>query len=264
MTNVPGLDLSGALVAFRWQSIGLDRTIAVYDDGAIRCWQLSAIEAEFADVAGAFRIDADSSELSAARAIAARIESASVAGLGSASGQHGELGLNVTVGNVSHWVGASDPLAAEIGGFVQPLVSKVLQAPLSALRLGGALLPAPATPDDPPQGAVGLAVSFRSAGSVAVTFTVDPNAITVELGNAGWQQVVPPRMGVLSGDGNLIDGIYVPAVIAAGTLGVMMIGAPAGGTPTSVRVNGTITLTGPWPYSPELGYQLSAPCEDRR
>jgi len=293
MTSSPGFELSHAVVAFRWASEGVDRTIAVYEDASVWCWQLRAIEPELQSSAGTFRIDAPGETLSSATRLAALIDdqpsSASASsGLpsGLPSGLSPErptgLGLTVTTRSGARWIAAEDEIAGDIGAFVQPLVTRVLSAPLSVVRLGAALLAPPTLPGLPTT-AVGLAASFTSTGSQPVSFFVDPSSIALEVARGNWQPAPPPPIGIMSAEGALLDGLYGPAAIDPGFLAVMTVNMPDGAVPIAgptagpdagpsvsaagpiaLRLRGTITLAGPGSEHRDLAYSLVAPMQDRR
>ena len=117
-----------------------------------------------------------------------------------------------------------------------------------------------ATQATPPGGIPMLGASFASTGSASVTIHLNAGSIRLLDLDGPWRLLNAPRMGLVDGAGNLLDGLYRDATIAPGGLGAWLLGAADGGIGQRVRVAGTIVPTGPVPPV-AVAFEVTAPVE---
>ncbi|WP_163567645.1 hypothetical protein [Fodinicola feengrottensis] len=89
-----------------------------------------------------------------------------------------------------------------------------------------------------------------------MTLQLDPHRLAVEAADL-WQDAPAPRMGLISSDNQLLDGLYVPASVPPGATGMLLL--LAGDPPaTHARVRGQLWVTGPFPDAYPLPFETTA------
>lgn len=245
----PAIDLSGALLAVTWRTIGTHQVLAVYDDRSAWYWALATI-GPGADLIGSFRAEVPAESWAAVTAIAADDEV-----LGSDQ-VPGELGMTIGAGRRAGWVGLGSEQAGRIGAVVLPLVELALTQPVAAARLEIRLVTSPIG-----QRLAGF--TLTSIGSQPVSLRLDPEQFSLSLSVGEWFALPPPRMGLVDPAGTLLDGLYTTAEIAPGTLGACTIvlddpAAGSGGAAMRGALRGSLTLAGPWSAAPTEPFEASS------
>jgi hypothetical protein len=239
MTSSGDLDLSAATAAIAWQAPGTHSVLAIYGED-VWFWSLQAPGEPLADVAGTFRSAASASERTALCDLLIRLADAPDAG---------GAGLVVTAGGRTARLDATGEPAAAVAKLATPLLAADRIQPTRAVRLGAAAVTAPG-------GRSVLGLSFASIGSEPVTVRLDADGVRLLDPDGPWRSLAAPRMGLVDGEGNLLDGRYTAATIPAGGLGAWLLGEVDSRPGRRVRASGTITLAGP--VTATLRFDLSA------
>jgi hypothetical protein len=228
------IDLSGAIGAITWQTVGTDTVLAVYPD-EVWLWSLASPSEPWTDRAGTFHVQASESERAALLAALRRAPDVPPTG---------GLELLLTVDNRDVRCDAGSESGAEIGALVAPLLGPDRVTPLSAVWMRAAML-------TPPGMSETLALSFESLGRLPVPLRLDGDRVTLLDADGPWVTLPPPRIGLVDDEGAPLDGLTTPATIPSGGLGAWLLNgaadqpdtAPAAGQ--RVRVYGWVTIAGP-------------------
>ncbi len=242
------LDLSGARLSVTWQAIGTHQVLAVYDDRTAWFWALATI-GPGSDLVGSFRGELAGDDWTAVSEVAAQVETLA----GTPTGPAGELGLRVGSGAASAWLPLSGDAAARVTAVTERLLPLVRRHPLAAARLSMLVATAPTG-----QRVAGF--SIASVGSEPVSLSLDPSTLVLTV--AGMAELLPPpRLGLVRGDGTLLDGLYQPARIEPGSNGactVIIDETTAADGPVTGSLRGTLTLVGPWDVAPTFPFEAAA------
>lgn len=218
MTTLPvGMDLSAAHLTVVWRAAGTCQVFAAMPDRRAWWWSFSSADAAEWNLAGTWGTPL-------ADDMWARVEAAA-----SATGGTTEL----TPGS---------PVSPEVGQ-LDEVVALVRTHPIAVITLS-AVVAAPPVPVPTSQV---LAATITASGQEAAVLTIDPTRIRFHAPSGDWSSADPPRMGLVTGDGRLLDGIHQAATFAPGDHAAMMLMPPAGAMPAQVSVAGTLQLSGPWP-----------------
>jgi hypothetical protein len=239
-----GLDLSGATCSVLWQGPGLHQALALYD-GQAWFWTFASPEPGLAALVGTFQGELEDGELDALLALAGRAATAP------AEPEQPTAGLNVVLGHGSGTVvvPAGSDLAADIDAAVGPVRLRALRSPVEVVSVRAGLV-------QPPVGAAILGLTFTSPGRAAAVVRLDGGSLRLVDGE-GWRELAAPRMGLVDGEGHLLDGLYQPATLPAGGLGAWVLPGVDVGTAERVLVRGQIQVAGPPPH-PAVGFEISA------
>ena len=233
--------MSEALLVVRWLAPGEHRVLAVHPEESW-VWVLAG-SGDWAGLVGTFRAATQQDDRSAATEIAALVVDEPEAGTG-------VLTLTVTAGDLTRRVAASSTLAARIVGAFTSLTERARHSPVSAFVVTAMA--------SNPAGHPVLGVGFTSLGSEPVVLTVDPEGATAVTADGSVNAIPPVRMGLVSGDTTLLDGLYAPAELAPGVVGGWVLPQPTDEPVATVRVRGTAIVTGPFPDGvPELAFEAA-------
>jgi hypothetical protein len=221
--------------------------LALTDDGAW-FWTLASPAPPWDALAGTFRCDGDRAAL---LGIAARVADGTVPESGD-----GGLALVLSAGGRTIRVAAGSPAAAEVTTAAAPLLAAA--RPVSAVRTRAAVMA-------PPGGDPVLGLSFTSIGTEPAVLGLDPAAVRLIAAEGSWHEVPPPRMGLVEGAGNLLDGLYTPATMPPGTVGAWVLAAADAAPGQRVRAGGTVRASGWWTTSnaPVLPFEVSTTVDSR-
>jgi hypothetical protein len=235
------LDLSAARLAVTWRGAGTHQELALADDG-VWFWTLASPAAPWDARAGTFRCDGDRAAL---LGIAARVADGSIASSGD-----GGLAVVLSAGGRTIRVDAGSPAAAEVTAAVAPLLAAA--RPVSAVQARAAQMA-------PPGGAPVLGLAFTSIGTEPAVLRLDAGAVRVIAAGGAWHEVPAPRMGLVEGAGNLLDGLYAPATIPPGTTGAWVLAGADAAPGQRVRAGGNVRASGWWTASsaPLLAFEVS-------
>ena len=251
------LDLSSARLTVTWEAVGTHQVLAAYHDRTVWFWALATIGSG-SDLVGSFATQVPADAWSAVPELAGDVDALARA---ARNPTPGELGLRVGSGTTTAWLPLGGEAAARVNAVAQPLLGLVRQHPIAVARLTTLVATAPTG-----QRVAGF--SMASVGSEPVSLMLDPDALVLTLGGAA-ELLPPPRMGLVAGDGTLLDGLYQPARIEPRANGActVLLDAPSTDPDTAVtgRMQGSITLVGPWDVAPTLPFEAtSAPTTERR
>lgn len=244
------LDLSGARLAVTWRSTGTHQVLAAYDDRTLWVWDLATV-GPGSDLVGSFQTEVPEGSWSGVVELAAVVDELVSTG---PTPRAGDLVLRVGSGAVSGWLALGSEAAARVGTTTQPLLGLARQHPVAAARLTTMVATAPTG-----QRLAGF--SLASVGREPVSLLIDPAALVLTVD--GEAELLPaPRMGLVSGDGTLLDGLYQPARIEPGQNAAcsVLVDAAAGagdGAAVSGGVRGLLTMVGPWPVAPTLPFEAT-------
>jgi hypothetical protein len=228
-----GLELGAVSLAIVWQAPGTHQALALHGDD-VWFWTFASPEPRWADVAGTFRIPATPSERRALAALTAVGDSSE------------GLALQLTVGGRTTRVAAGSELGRRVGAIIGPLLDRLRTAPVSAVAVSAAVV----TPPGGLPAMLGLTVD--SIGPEPAVLALDGDAVRLGAPAGAWRSVPAPRMGLVDGDGTLLDGLYAAATVPAGGRGAWVLpGVDADGVhevrAQCVRIGGTIRVVGPVP-----------------
>ena len=223
-----GLELGAASLAVVWRSPGTHQALALHGDD-VWFWTFASPEPRWADVAGTFRIEATPDERAA------------LAALQLGDDEPGGLALQLTVEGRTAQVGAGSALGLRIGAAVTPLFDRLRAAPVSAVAVSAAVVTPPG--GLPPM----LGLTVDSLGAQPAVLGLDAGAVRLDASEGAWQPVPAPRMGLVDGDGTLLDGLYAPATVPPGVRAAWVLPGVSGGDARQVRIGGTIRVAGPVP-----------------
>jgi hypothetical protein len=249
--STPALDLSAARLAVTWQAPGTHQVFALFDDGAW-FWTLASPADPWSALAGAFRCDAGDGERAALLDLGARVAAGAVPD----SGGTGGLALVLAAGGRTVRVDAGGEAAGEVTRATLPLLAVGRRRPVSAIEVRAARMAPPGAPSV-------LGLAFTAIGVEPTQLRLDAESVRLIGADGPWQQVPAPRMGLVEGAGNLLDGLYAPAVIPAGTTGAWVLAGADAQPGQRVRAGGTVRASGPWAESnaPLLAFEVSAPVD---
>lgn len=218
MTTLPvGMDLSAAQLTVVWRAAGTCQVFAAMPDRRAWWWSFSSADAAEWDRAGTWGAPLDDGMWSVVDAAAA------------ATGGAAEL----TPGS---------PVSPALGPLSE-VVALVRAHPLAVITLSAVA----AAPPVPVPTAQLLAATMTASGQEASVLTFDPVRVRFHAASGDWSSAEPPRMGLVTGDGRLLDGIHQPATFAPGDHAAMMLVPPVGPMPADISIAGTLQLSGPWP-----------------
>jgi hypothetical protein len=246
---VSELDTSGARLAVTWRATGTHQVLAAYDDHRCWWWALATTGAG-SETVGSFGGAVPEELWPAVVALAARVEALAAT---APPREPRALGLEVSSGTSTAWLPLASPEAAHVAAEVQPLLELTRRHPIAAARLITVVTTAPT-------GQRLAGYSLTSVGTEPVVLTLDPEALVLIVDGSA-ELLPPPRMGLVAGDGTLLDGLYQPARIEPGANGACTVlldptAGPGDGAVTG-RVRGTLTLVGPWDVSPTLPFEAT-------
>lgn len=253
------LEVPDATIDVRWASVGADRRLTVRADGSAWWWSLAGT-GRGADEVGTWRCEPDRETLDAVADLARSVTTAP-------RGGDDRLGFTVTAGSVHEWVAEGTERAGRLLAALAPLVTTLRAAPLAVARWT-------VTVGRPPTGEQLAGFSVTATGPRSVTLLIDAAGLELTSPDGTTSALPPLRMGLVTADVDLLDGLYQPAVLAPGRSGTCVVVLP-GETPTetagldtgggSGTVTGSIGLPGPWASSgsgapePLLTFRARAP-----
>lgn len=239
-TRLDDLEVPDAVLSVRWDAVGIDRRLAVQSDGSAWYWSLTDT-GPGADEVGTWRTGLDDETLAAVRELAR-----SVAPTGR---DDGRLRFSVTAGLATESVLDGSDRAGRILAVLRPVLATLRAAPMAVARW---TVMVGRTPGGEPL--AGFAVT--AAGSVPVTVLLDADGLGLTSTGGTALSVPAARMGLVTADVQLLDGLYQPAVLEPGRSGTCAVVLAAetlcGLTVADVRratVTGSIGLVGPWATS---------------
>jgi hypothetical protein len=108
-----------------------------------------------------------------------------------------------------------------------------------------------------------LGLTVDSIGSEPAVLGLDAGAVRLDASEGAWQPVPAPRMGLVDGDGTLLDGLYAPATVPPGVRGAWVLPGVTAGSVSEVRaqqvrIGGTIRVAGPVPPA-TVAFEATAP-----
>ena len=229
--------------------------LLVFSDGRAALWVTAAAEPERRAQSGSYLAQLNAEELAHARALAERLlrlpeDAAHSPARGfqveenllvSAGGERRGFNLNYQHGETPH------EAVAEALSLRTALLAKLRAAPAAVVGLETRLAEAHGVPE--------LVFVCTGLGTGPVTFVFDPDSLVVQGRGAGgwrvvWQQSGDMGMGLVGKMGVLVDGLYAPADLDPGTMGVLvkvleMAPAATGDERLWARMEGRIRLVGP-------------------
>lgn len=232
--------MSDAVLIVRVRAPGEYRVLSVHPDEA---WVWSLVGSHpWTGLVGTFRTSTSAEERTAAEDVGRRlVDEPDAAG--------GDLALMVSARGVDRRVAASSDLAGMIGDAFHALLDRARASPVSAFSVTARRSTPPGLP-----AITGLSVT--SIGPEPVVLTLDPDTVSGRHADDSWTSLPHARMGLVSGDAELLDGIYSPARLEPGVVGGWVLPAMKGESFDDIRVSGTVTVVGPWPEGlPEPSFE---------
>ena len=231
------LDLSGATFSVTWRASGTHQALALMADD-VWFWSFVAPSPPWSGSVGSFRCESTERERAALLDIANRL-----GGEPARPEEHpgtGHLGLLLAAGAHRAWVDAGSDLASGVQRATAPLLAGERPRPVSAVRLRADVMTFPGLPPL-------LGLGFDSIGTEPSTVRLDADHIVLVGPDGDWRTVPRPRMGLVDGDGALLDGLYQAATVPAGEVGVWTLAEADATGVRRVVVSGTIDAAGPVP-----------------
>jgi len=212
-----------------------DEELVLGADGTAWLAVRVAVDPAREDRVGSFRAVAGPELLAAARRLAA--------GVATLAAPDGAVVATVEAGGAMAGLGPGVPgAAAELLALLDELTERALGDPVATCRFALVEVAAAAGP--------GLALVVANDGAEPVLVSIDPAILAVEWRDGaavcGRDAVSAPPIGLVDRDGELLDGLFVPATIparstAALTLPLARVAGPA----VLAEVGGWIALRGP-------------------
>lgn len=222
--------MSDPLLVVRWQAPGEHRVLAIHPE---ECWVWVLVgSGDWGGLVGTFRTATDDDEWAVASEIAAML-------VDEPDAPADVLALTVSAAGFSRRVAASSDLAARIVDGFTSLLDRAREGPVSAFAVTAT--------DRAPAGQSIVGVGFTSIGTDPVVLTVDADGAAGVAPDGSAVAIPPVRMGLVSAETTLLDGLYAPAELEPGVVGGWVLQVPAGASVATVRVVGTVRLAGAWP-----------------
>ena len=254
------LDVPDVVLSVCWDAVGVDRRLAVKADGSAWLWSLADLGPD-ADAVGTWRIDLDVDTRAAVVDLAS-----SVVPVGRSDGR---LGFSVTAGSGTEWVLEGGDRAGEILAVVRPVLAALRAAPLAVARWT-------VTVARSPSGELVSGFSGSGVGAEPVTVLLDADGLGLTSADGTAVSVPAARMGLVTADVQLLDGLHQPAVLEPGRSGTCAVVLASETGPGGAHLvipslrwatlTGSIGLVGPWviPGSTEPMLGFAARAEVRR
>jgi hypothetical protein len=229
--------------------VELDERLSITAAGAIWLWVTAAADDHRPEAVGTYRSAASAGQLADASRLADALGGAGP----EAPADHpfvvlveGPFGRRRLVpGNAE-----GDDAAAL--ALLDELTATALEEPLAVATASATLVAG---------GQGGVAILVSSIGREPVQLRLDPETASVGFerrgGDAEWEPLPRPRVGLVDVSANLLDGLIAPAVIAPGVTGALTVpvsASPDGVSSLALRLGGSIELRGP-------GWEMGIPTE---